>query len=59
MEYAGAEMAVGFNSRYLVDALGAVEGSTAIIELKDALSPGVVKGIGEGRDLCVIMPMRI
>jgi len=59
VEYAGAEMAVGFNSRYLVDALGAVEGSTAIIELKDALSPGVVKGIGEGRDLCVIMPMRI
>lgn len=59
VEYTGAEMTVGFNSRYLLDALGAVEGSTAVIELKDALSPGVVKGTGEGRDLCVIMPMRI
>jgi len=59
VDYEGEAVAVGFNSRYLLDALGPVEGATVVLELKDPLSPGVVKGIEESGDLCVIMPMRI
>lgn len=58
VDYSGGEVTIGFNSRYLLDALGVVEG-TAVLELKDALSPGVIKSFEGSSDLCVIMPMRI
>jgi len=59
IDYSGPEMTMGFNSRYLLDALGPIERGTAVVELKDSLSPGVVKSLEDGGDLCVIMPMRI
>ena len=59
VEYDGDEVVIGFNSRYLLDAIGPIETDQIIIELKDGLSPGVIKGVGEEDSLCVIMPMRI
>lgn len=59
VEYTGDELTIGFNSRYLLDALGAQEAERVVLELKDALSPGVVKSFEEEGSLCVIMPMRI
>jgi DNA polymerase-3 subunit beta len=59
VEYAGEEMTIGFNSRYVLDALNAHGGDQVAIELKDALSPGVFKSLEDESALCVIMPMRI
>jgi DNA polymerase-3 subunit beta len=59
VEYAGDEMTVGFNSRYVLDALGAQTGEQVSLEVKDALSPGVFKSAEDEGSLCVIMPMRI
>ncbi len=59
VDYAAEEIAIGFNSRYLLDALGAQSGEQIVIELKDGLSPGVVKSFEDEGSLCVIMPMRI
>lgn len=59
VEYAGEEMLIGFNSRYVLDALGAQTGEQVVLELKDGLSPGVVKSFEDDGSLCVIMPMRI
>ena len=59
VEYAGEELAIGFNSRYLLDALNAHGGDQVVVELKDGLSPGVVRGQEDDGSLCVIMPMRI
>jgi DNA polymerase-3 subunit beta len=58
-QYAGEEFTIGFNSRYVLDALGAQTAEQVVIEVKDALSPGVVKSFEEEGSLCVIMPMRI
>jgi DNA polymerase III subunit beta len=59
VEYAGEEMVIGFNSRYLLDAMAALEKDQVVLEIKDAQSPGVIKSVeGEGY-CCVIMPMRI
>lgn len=58
-EYTGEEFAVGFNARYLLEALGPMEGGQAVIEIKDGVSPGVLKSLGDEGYLCVIMPMRI
>jgi DNA polymerase-3 subunit beta len=59
VQYAGEEMVIGFNSRYVLDALGAQAGDQVVLEVKDALSPGVVKSFADDGSLCVIMPMRI
>jgi DNA polymerase-3 subunit beta len=59
VEYAGEEVAIGFNSRYLLDAIGPVEQEQIVLEFKDALSPGVVRSATEEGYCCVIMPMRI
>jgi len=60
VEYAGEEVTIGFNSRYLLDALAPLdEAAQVVVELKDALSPGVVKSVETEGYLCVIMPMRI
>jgi DNA polymerase-3 subunit beta len=57
--YAGEEITIGFNSHYVLDALGAQAGEQVVLELKDGLSPGVVKSLEDEGSLCVIMPMRI
>ena len=59
VEYAGEEITIGFNSRYLLDALGPVAADQVVLELKDGTSPGVLKSIEDEGYLCVIMPMRI
>lgn len=59
------EVTIGFNARYLVDALGAMDGAWTVIGLKDGLSPGVFLGAPEREGApdesyrCVIMPMRM
>src|SRR5881296_2691931 len=59
VEYAGEEMVIGFNSRYLLEAMAALEKDQVVLEIKDAQSPGLIKSVeGEGY-CCVIMPMRI
>lgn len=59
VDYAGDEVTIGFNSRYLLDALGPIEAEQVAIELKDGLSPGVFKSPENEGYHCVIMPMRI
>jgi DNA polymerase-3 subunit beta len=58
-EAEGEELAIGFNARYILDALGPMDGDRVVIELKDALSPGVFRSATDQEHLCVIMPMRI
>jgi DNA polymerase-3 subunit beta len=58
-EFAGEELAIGFNARYLLDAITPMEGERVVVELKDGLSPGVFKTAGDESHLCVIMPMRM
>lgn len=59
VQYAGEEITIGFNSRYVLDALAAQVGDQVVLELKDGLSPGVLKSFEDDGSLCVIMPMRI
>jgi len=59
VQYAGEDLAIGFNSRYVLDALGAQVAEQVVLEVKDGLSPGVIKSFEDDGSLCVIMPMRI
>ena len=59
VHYSGEEVTMGFNSRYVLEALAPIEKDEIVFEFKDGLSPGVVKGVEEEGYSCVIMPMRI
>jgi DNA polymerase-3 subunit beta len=59
VEYRGEGLSIGFNSRYLMDVLAAMDGVTITLELSDALSPCLVKEEGNDSYRCVVMPMRV
>jgi DNA polymerase-3 subunit beta len=59
-EYKGLPISVGFNARYILDALGVLGSDGEItIELKDELSPSVIRKSGNAGYLYVLMPMRL
>jgi len=59
VDFAGEGVEIGFNVRYLLDALGAITEDEVALELGGALDPGVVKPVGPTDFIGVIMPMRI
>ena len=60
VDYAGDSLAIGFNAKYLLDALTALSHDEVALELSGELDPGVIRPVGEGVDFVgVIMPMRI
>lgn len=59
VEYSGQGLTVGFNWRYLLDVLGAIETEIVDLSLEDDLSPAVFRPAGERAYTCVVMPMRL
>ncbi len=59
-DYEGKALAVGFNARYLIDVLAVFgSGGEVQIELKDELSPSIIRKADEEGYLYVVMPMRL
>jgi DNA polymerase III subunit beta len=59
-EYRGKPLSIGFNARYLLDVLGVLDSEGEVeIELKDELSPSVIRKPGKEGYLYVLMPMRL
>lgn len=59
VEYAGSDVEIAFNSRYFIDALNVLTDEKISVELKDSLSPVVLKLIGSVEYHYVVMPMRL
>ncbi len=59
IDYKGEPLEMGFNARYLIDALSAMNGESVVFELQDPLSPTLLKEEGNENYKCVIMPMRV
>lgn len=59
IEYKGEALSLGFNARYLIDALNAMSGEKVVFELQDPLSPTLLKEEKDDNYKCVIMPMRV
>jgi len=59
INYTGESISIGFNSRYLMDVLMAMDRDTITLELNDSLSPCLVKEEGNDAYKCVVMPMRV
>ncbi|PLX81561.1 MAG: DNA polymerase III subunit beta [Desulfuromonas sp.] len=59
IDYAGQELAVGFNSRYLLDILQSMVVDEIKFHVKDNMSPGLVTRVDDKDFLSVVMPMRL
>ncbi len=57
-QYTGEQMSVGYNARYLMDILHAMEGESVSLELQEPLSPTLLLEAGNQDYKCVVMPMR-
>ena len=59
IEYSGPPMTVGFNAKYFLDVLGALDEDEVDLGFGGELDPAVVKPVGPRQFLAVVMPMRI
>ncbi|MEE2674564.1 MAG: DNA polymerase III subunit beta [Myxococcota bacterium] len=59
IDYAGETLAIGFNSKYLIDALGVSGAKEVRFGLQDDLSPTQLVPTDDEDTLAVVMPMRI
>jgi DNA polymerase-3 subunit beta len=59
VDYKGEGVSIGFNSRYLMEVLSAMDRQTITLELTDALSPCLITEEGDEHYKCVVMPMRV
>jgi len=59
-EYNGAPISIGFNARYILDVLGVLGSDGEIeLEMKDELSPSIIRKSANPGYLYVLMPMRL
>ncbi len=59
VDYDGSDVTIGFNARYFLDVLGALDDDRVQIGIGGELDPVVIRPAGSGDYLAVIMPMRI
>lgn len=59
VEYNGKDMEIGFNARYLIDALSAFDGGEITLELNNELSPVIVKSESLQNYIGIIMPLKL
>jgi DNA polymerase-3 subunit beta len=58
-EYVALPFEIGFNSRYLMDILGQIDGDTVEVHLADAAAPTLIRENDKAQALYVLMPMRV
>jgi DNA polymerase-3 subunit beta len=59
VDYAGPELTIGFNAKYFLDVLGALDEEEVVVSLGGELDPAVIRPKSDRDFLAVVMPMRI
>jgi DNA polymerase-3 subunit beta len=59
VEYSGPPVKAGYNYRYMLDVLSAIDGDEISMEIIDTLSPTMIRDGSRDEVLYVVMPMRI
>lgn len=59
ISYDGKPVTIGFNARYILDALHWIDGDTVAFDIADDLSPGILRPVSGNDYLAVVMPMRV
>jgi len=59
VSYHEQEMTVGYNVKYLLDAIEVIDEERVILEIGQGMKPGIVKPTGNDHYQCIIMPLKI
>jgi DNA polymerase-3 subunit beta len=59
VDFKGEDMVVGFNSRFVLEALGTFGAEEVALEMDDEKSPSIFRPLNDAQHTCVVMPMRI
>jgi DNA polymerase-3 subunit beta len=62
VDYDGPAVTIGFNAKYFLDVLGAIDEEEVVVGISGELDPAVIKPASESTEksyLAVVMPMRI
>lgn len=59
VDYEGETLSIGFNARYLLDSLGALDAKEVRLGIRDANSPAELRPTEDEESLAVVMPMRL
>lgn len=59
VDYSGDALAIGFNARYLLEAVASMEAKEVRLSFNDELSPGMVRPAADDASIAIVMPMRI
>lgn len=59
LEYSDDQTSIGFNVSYLMDVLGAIDGTDVQVQFQDGNSSSVWRGKGADDEVYVVMPMRL
>jgi DNA polymerase-3 subunit beta len=59
VEYSGPDIEIGFNAKYIIDALSSMSEGNIMVKFTDPLSPTLITGMSDDSHQCVIMPMRM
>ena len=58
VDYAGENISIIINSRYLIDGLNAIDENEVVLVLKNSSTPGILKPLNREDYIYIIMPMR-
>lgn len=59
IDFSGEPLAIGFNARYLLDAINAVQSKEVRFSFQDELSPSRLSPPDDEKTIAIVMPMRI
>ena len=59
VDYREAPMTVGYNVRYLIDAIEVIEEELISFEMRSNEGPGVIRAAGTDAYCCVVMPIKL
>lgn len=59
IEYNGTPMSIGFNAKYFMDVLGALDDDEVLLSFNGELDPATIASTSDEGFLAVVMPMRI
>ena len=59
VQYEGAEIEIGFNSKYILEMINQLDEEKLILEFNDSMSPLIVKDSSKNNLIYVLMPMRV
>jgi len=57
--YQDQEMTVGYNVKYLLEAIDVIDEEKVIFEIGQGMKPGIIKPEGNDHYMCIVMPLKI